>query len=245
MGLADAYAGAKLTGKKGEHLLVTTRRGDRFAAGAVLLVGVGPKAEFTVDAARRALGRAAGTARRFGTVATTFPTVFSAKQARRRGRARASKDSAWAPTASTGTGRRRPMARTCVASRPWGRPGGTAKPLNAAVKQAAILVDAVSWARDLVNIPAGDMPPAEIAREAQAMAKQVGLTCKIWNEKQLADGGFNGILGVGKGSVNPPRLIELEVHGRRDGRRRSRSPARASRSTRAACRSRTPKAWRR
>ena len=47
----------------------------------MLLVGVGPKAEFTVDAARRALGRAAGTARRFGTVATTFPTVFSAKQA--------------------------------------------------------------------------------------------------------------------------------------------------------------------
>ena len=81
MGLADAYAGAKLTGKKGEHLLVTARTGDRFAAGAVLLVGVGPKAEFTVDAARRALGRAAGTARRFGTVATTFPTVFSAKQA--------------------------------------------------------------------------------------------------------------------------------------------------------------------
>ena len=81
MGLADAYAGAKLTGKKGEHLLVTARTGDRFAAGAVLLVGVGPKAEFTVDAARRALGRTAGTARRFGTVATTFPTVFSAKQA--------------------------------------------------------------------------------------------------------------------------------------------------------------------
>ena len=50
MGLADAYAGAKLTGKKGEHLLVTARSGDRFAAGAVLLVGVGPKAEFTVDA---------------------------------------------------------------------------------------------------------------------------------------------------------------------------------------------------
>ena len=77
----NAYAGAKLTGKKGEHLLVTARSGDRFAAGAVLLVGVGPKAEFTVDAARRALGRAAGTARRFGTVATTFPTVFGAKQA--------------------------------------------------------------------------------------------------------------------------------------------------------------------
>ena len=54
-GLAAAYADAKLTGKKGEHLLVTKRRGDRFAAGAVLLVGVGPKEDFTTDAARFAL----------------------------------------------------------------------------------------------------------------------------------------------------------------------------------------------
>ena len=212
MGLADAYAGAKLTGKKGEHLLVTARTGDRFAAGAVLLVGVGPKAEFTVDAARRALGRAAGTARRFGTVATTFPTVFSAKQAA---------DAVGASIEGLGLGAYRfdryrtkkadgkDLRRiTAVGPARW-----EAKPLNAAVKQAATLIEAVSWARDLVNIPAGDMPPAEIAREAQAMAKQVGLTCKIWNEKQLAEGGFNGILGVGKGSVNPPRLIELKYTG--------------------------------
>ena len=124
MGLADAYAGAKLTGKKGEHLLVTARTGDRFAAGAVLLVGVGPKAEFTVDAARRALGRAAGTARRFGTVATTFPHGVQRQAGAPTRSGRASRDSASAPTASTGTGRRRPTARTCDGSRPWGRPGG-------------------------------------------------------------------------------------------------------------------------
>ena len=40
---------------------------DRFAAGAVLLVGVGPKEDVTIDGMRRALGRAAATARRFGT----------------------------------------------------------------------------------------------------------------------------------------------------------------------------------
>jgi leucyl aminopeptidase len=74
-------------------------------------------------------------------------------------------------------------------------------------------VDAVSWARDLVNTPAGDMPPAQIAREAQRMARSVGLTCKVWNESQLDKGGFGGILGVGKGSVNPPRLIELTYTG--------------------------------
>jgi leucyl aminopeptidase len=76
-----------------------------------------------------------------------------------------------------------------------------------------VLVDAACWARDLVNTPAGDLPPAEIAKAAQAMAKRVGLTCKVWNENQLAQGGFGGILGVGKGSVNPPRMIELTYRG--------------------------------
>src|SRR5207244_3347518 len=61
--------------------------------------------------------------------------------------------------------------------------------------------------------PAGDMPPAQIAREAQKMAKAVGLTCKVWGEAELKKGGFGGILGVGAGSVNPPRLIELSYKG--------------------------------
>ena len=97
-----------------------------------------------------------------------------------------------------------------------GNPRWSAKPMKDAVRRAAIVVDAVCWARDLVNTPAGDMPPAEIAREAQRMARSVGLTCKVWNQSQLEKGGFGGIIGVGKGSVNPPRLIELTVHRRRE-----------------------------
>ena len=80
-GPARAYADSKLTGKKGESVLVTRRDRDRFAAGAVLLVGVGPKDELTIEGMRRALGRAAGTARRFASVATTFPQAFGARQA--------------------------------------------------------------------------------------------------------------------------------------------------------------------
>jgi leucyl aminopeptidase len=45
------------------------------------------------------------------------------------------------------------------------------------------------------------------------MAKEVGLTCKIWTEAELRKGGFGGILGVGQGSVRPPRLIELKYTG--------------------------------
>jgi leucyl aminopeptidase len=76
-----------------------------------------------------------------------------------------------------------------------------------------VIAESQAWARDLVNTPALDLPPAELAREAQKMAKQVGLTCKIWTEAELKKGGFGGILGVGQGSVRPPRLIELRYTG--------------------------------
>jgi leucyl aminopeptidase len=55
----------------------------------------------------------------------------------------------------------------------------------------------VRWARDLVNTPAGDLPPAEIAREAQKMAKEVGLTSRS-GARTSSPRGFGGILGVGK-----------------------------------------------
>ncbi len=77
--LGDVYAAAKLTGKRGENLLVPRRASDRFAAGAVLLVGVGAKDEFDHTAMRRSLAKAMQGARRFATVATTFAHAFGAK----------------------------------------------------------------------------------------------------------------------------------------------------------------------
>jgi leucyl aminopeptidase len=210
-GLADAYLAARHTGKKGESLLVTKRRGDRFAADTVLLVGVGKKEDFDVHAARRVLGRAADTARRFGTVATPFASCFGARDAERAVQATAEGLALGAyrferyKTDKDGKG----LQKVVV----LGSPRWDAKVMKAAVARGGIVSDAVGWARDLVNTPAGDMSPAEIAREAQRMAKRVGLTCKVWTEAQLKQGGFGGILGVGKGSANPPRLIELSYTG--------------------------------
>ena len=45
------------------------------------------------------------------------------------------------------------------------------------------------------------------------MAGQAGLQVKVWREAELRRGGFGGILGVGQGSQNPPRLIELAYRG--------------------------------
>ncbi|MEA2580987.1 MAG: leucyl aminopeptidase [Actinomycetota bacterium] len=207
--LAKSYAAAHLTGKKDENLLIPGASG--VAADAILLVGCGRKSEFTVTAMRRALGRVAPQLARFGSAATTFPTVFGAKEA-----------AAAVGAAVEGlilgayrfteykTEKAKPVLKKAVV---LGSARWAAKASSSAVKRAVIIAEAQCWARDLVNTPAGDMPPAKMASEAQKMAKSVGLTCKVWSDAQLVSGGFGGIVGVGKGSANPPRMIELTYTG--------------------------------
>ena len=209
-GLQQAYKDAKLTGKKGESLLVTKRNGDRFAAGAVLLHGVGERRNFDAAAMRKALGRVASSVGRFGHAATTFPQAVKGETG----------DLVQAAAEGLGLGAYRfdrykskneqtSLKKVTLV----GTGKADAKAGRQAARRAGVIVDAVSWARDLVNTPAGDLPPAALAREAQKMAKAEGLTCKVWTEAELKKRGFGGILGVGQGSVNPPRLIELTYTG--------------------------------
>jgi leucyl aminopeptidase len=206
--LEDAYRAAKLTGHKDEDLLLPKQKGDRFAAGAVLLVGVGERSSFDLTAARRAMGRISGTARRFARVATTsalaldHAPVEDRVQAVAEGLGLGSYRFDTYKAKKDGSSLKR---LTVLTEEPRAGRDGLAK--------AAAIVDAVNWARDMVNTPAGDMPPAMIAEEAKAMAGRAGLRCKIWNESQLRDGGFGGILGVGAGSANPPRMIEISYKG--------------------------------
>jgi leucyl aminopeptidase len=64
-----------------------------------------------------------------------------------------------------------------------------------------------------VNTPSLDATPDVLAKEAQKMAKAAGLTVKVWTKSDLKRGGFGGILGVGSGSANEPRLVELTYRG--------------------------------
>jgi len=212
VGLERAYRDARLTGKPNENLLVVRRDGDRFAAGAVLLVGVGDRGEVTPSGIRRALGRVASSLGRFGTVATTFSQAAGGRDAAAAAQAAVEGLILGAYRFDRFKSRPNdagPITRITV----LGPPRADARAGREAVRRGQVVADAVCWARDLVNTPAGDMPPAQIAREAQRMARQVGLRCKVWGKAELERGGFGGILGVGAGSVNPPRLIELSYTG--------------------------------
>ncbi|MFE3448125.1 leucyl aminopeptidase [Nonomuraea sp. NPDC059194] len=76
-------------------------------------------------------------------------------------------------------------------------------------ERVSILADAVAMVRDLVNTPPMDLWPAKFAEIAEQEGAKVGLSVEVLDEKQLKDGGYGGIVGVGQGSANPPRLVRL------------------------------------
>jgi leucyl aminopeptidase len=78
-----------------------------------------------------------------------------------------------------------------------------------ALRRAVITVEAVAFARSLINSAPNDLPPAVFADRASAAAREAGLEVEVLNETELADGGYGGILGVGSGSTRPPRLVRI------------------------------------
>jgi leucyl aminopeptidase len=79
----------------------------------------------------------------------------------------------------------------------------------AAAKRAEVVAEAVALARDLVNTPPGDLHPADLADIAKTECTKAGCTVDVMDEKALKKGGYGGILGVGQGSANPPRLVRI------------------------------------
>ncbi len=68
--------------------------------------------------------------------------------------------------------------------------------------------EAIDWLRDLVNTPPCDMGPVEIAKEAEALAKEFGAEIEITTGKAL-EGGYPMVHAVGKGAIQPPRYVEI------------------------------------
>ena len=82
-----------------------------------------------------------------------------------------------------------------------------------AMEESLLVAQAVRDARDWVNLPAADLRPPGFADAVADASKKLGrgakVSIKVFDEKQLADLGCGGILGVGEGSSAPPRMVEL------------------------------------
>jgi leucyl aminopeptidase len=87
------------------------------------------------------------------------------------------------------------------------------KDARAAVDRATILGDAVTLCRDLVNTPALDLHPADLAAVAVETCTDAGCEVEVTDEVALAEGGHGGIVGVGQGAEHPPRLVRIAWSG--------------------------------
>ncbi len=83
------------------------------------------------------------------------------------------------------------------------------KALEGAADRAEKLARGVHIVRDLVNTPPNLLYPESFAQRAKDLTKKLPVSVEVLDEKDLADGGYGGIVGVGQGSTRPPRLVKL------------------------------------
>ena len=217
----DLMAAAKahgVSGKLGDTLSVPTL--GRIPASSVLLVGLGPESDVGEREIRKAAMRAGKGGSKFATLATTLGQVGGDAAASAHALAEGVSLGAYAFTKykqrpiDQDSGKGSSLKKVLVLADAGARSGGSAqRAVKAALKRGQVYADASNWARDLVNTPSIDATPAFLAGEAEKMAKAGGLKVKVWTKAELKRGGFGGILGVGSGSANDPRMVEVTYSG--------------------------------
>jgi leucyl aminopeptidase len=75
--------------------------------------------------------------------------------------------------------------------------------------RGSVTAAAAALARDLANSPPAHMTARMIADKAVALGASSGLGVEVFNKDQLIAMGCGGIVGVNRGSVEPPRMVRL------------------------------------
>jgi leucyl aminopeptidase len=205
--LLAALEAARGTGRAGEVTTVPVAASGRDAdVSLVLLVGVG---EGSVTDFRRAGAAVARAAKDRVSVVTSVPAIAPDEgiSAFVVGAMLASFSFHWR---STGP-QQRPVARIVLAGVDDGADEELAR---------AIALGGAGWrSRALATVPANLKTPAWLADQAVEVGEAAGLEVTVWDEERLRAEGFGGILAVGGGSANPPRLIRMDYTPRGASRR--------------------------
>jgi leucyl aminopeptidase len=84
---------------------------------------------------------------------------------------------------------------------------GAAAAARLAVDRGRILGECSNLARELANEPGNVLPPREFAKRATALASEAGVKTEILDETQIEKLGMGLLLGVARGSAEPPRVM--------------------------------------
>lgn len=80
---------------------------------------------------------------------------------------------------------------------------------SAGLSRGCVVARAVNLARDLANEPAGVLVPSRFADIASELGANSGLRVQVLDEAEIRAERLGGLLGVARGSSEPPRLVKL------------------------------------
>lgn len=206
--ISRAMGRREIAGKPFELFVTPVTNGWR--ARRVVLIGAGPRAAFGGDLARRV-----ATA---GVLAARQRRVDHVAVALRGGDLPAGSPERLAQSVAEGivlgqieTGRHKngvpelpQLTSVCVATN-----NRSEAPLTGAIERGRVLAVRTNFARDLANEPANVLTPIVMAERAQLAATAAGLTVEVLDEERIEALGMGLLLGVARGSAEPPRLLVL------------------------------------
>lgn len=205
--LLDTLQAVGATGRSEELTRVPAPAG--LPVGSVLAVGLGAADRIDAEQVRRSAGAAARALTGVTTVATTLSSVDLGAAAE-----------GFALGSYTFTEFRSGKSAPKDDARPATRiellvPSVRDRAAKAVLARATAIAEAVATAREFVNTPPSHLYPAEFAERAKALGEAAGLKVEVLDEKALEKQGYGGIVGVGKGSSRPPRLVRLSYSAKK------------------------------
>jgi leucyl aminopeptidase len=81
--------------------------------------------------------------------------------------------------------------------------------IEGALKRGAVLGECTNMARELSNQPGNHLTPRQFADRAVAIAEQAGVGVEVLDERRIESLNMGLLLGVARGSQEPPRLVVL------------------------------------
>jgi leucyl aminopeptidase len=203
-----ATASGEIRGRLFE-VFVTPTSGDGWRPARVAIVGAGKAADFTTERLRKVATTAALVARgrRLPRVAFLLRGPIPAREA-----AQAVTEGLILAGFSVDqykTGERFGPAATDLAIVAPKEDVPETEGLEAAIHRGQILGDSSNLARGFANEPSNLLTPRIFAERAAAISKEAGVSVEILEEKAIEKLGMGLLLGVARGSAEPPRVIVM------------------------------------
>jgi len=85
----------------------------------------------------------------------------------------------------------------------------TEKDIDKGAERGKVVASAAAFARELANTPPTHLNAKDIAAKAVDLGPAAGLQVEVFNKDQLEQMGCGGIIGVNRGSTEPPRMVKL------------------------------------